>query len=146
MKLSNKATTNIVHVCSKFVDTIIGSISSENGQGNNIINITDFEVFFNNESHSITKDEINFEVFSSVPGLRLIPTIPDKTEVSVTLDEKILHFEIEKDLRYFLNINNIVKVEYYQNNIWMVQTVEEIYWFTSIAQNFRSLFLSRLPY
>lgn len=135
MKFNNQYINN------KFIDSIIGTEKVSNSGL-----ISDFKVLFNNEAISIKKEDFSLELFIGVPGYRIIETIAENSEISLKLsDEEIKHFEFEKNIKYYLNKENVVKVDLFNNNIWKIQMVEEIYWFTANPANFKTYFLNLLP-
>ena len=135
MKLENNHYIN-----EKFIDAIIGCEDSTNS-----CIISDFRILFNKESIPVKQEDFKDKKFCGVPGLRLINTVPEQSEISLKIsDEEIIHFEFEKKVRYYLNLNNVVRIEMFPNNIWKIQMVEDTYWFSSIPSNFKTHFLNQI--
>jgi hypothetical protein len=135
MKLENNHYIN-----EKFIDAIIGLEDSAN-----VGIITNFKILFNNDTIPVKQEDFKDKKFCGVPGYRLINTIPEQSEISLKVsDEELIHFEFEKKVRYYLNLDNVVRIEMFQNNIWIIQMVEDIYWFSSIPSNFKTHFLNQI--
>ena len=80
-----------------------------------------------------------------MPGYRLIETILEKSEVNLKIKkETSIYFEYEKNIKYFLNKNNIVHIKPFPNNIWKIQMVEETLWFSANPQNIKIHLLNKL--
>ena len=91
MKLENNHYIN-----EKFIDAIIGCEDSTN-----LGIISDFRILFNKESIPVKQEDFKDKKFCGVPGLRLINTVPEQSEISLKIsDEEIIHFEFEKKVRY----------------------------------------------
>ena len=135
MKLENNEYIN-----EKFIDIIIGK-EDLTSPGK----ITDFSIIFNNDLYPINTDQFDLEIFFGVPGYRLIETILEKSEVNLKIkNETSIYFEYEKNIKYFLNKNNIVHIKPFPNNIWKIQMVEETLWFSANPQNIKIHLLNKL--
>lgn len=134
MKFSNNQYIN-----DKFIDAIIGMEEIPNSGI-----ITDFKVLFDNDTISINSDKMDLKKFCGVPGNRIIKTIPEQSEISLKINEEILHFEFEKNVKYYLNLKNVIRIQMFPNNIWKIQMVEDTYWFVAIPANFKTYFLDTI--
>lgn len=133
MKLKNNEFIN-----EKFIDAIIGMEETPNSG-----KITDFSILFDMELIPVEFERINLKLFCGVPGYRLNKTILEKSELSLKYKDETLYFEYEKGLKYYLNINNIIRIESF-NNIWKIQMVEDEYWFVADPSNFKKYFLDNI--
>lgn len=133
MKLKNNEFIN-----EKFIDAIIGTEEIPNSG-----KITDFGILFDMELIPVEFERINLKRFCGVPGYRLNKTILEKSELSLKYKDETLYFEYEKGLKYYLNINNIIRIESF-NNIWKIQMVEDEYWFVADPSNFKKYFLDNI--
>lgn len=138
MKLMNNDYIN-----SKFVNTIL---INENSNANNSVGIgkdLKYQVLYKEELFDIDFNEINHSLFIQVPAVRLIETIEAEAEVILNIDKNIIHFEIEKDVKYLINLNNIIRVQKLDTHIWKINMVDDVYYFKAFPANF-SVFINRL--
>lgn len=136
-------TVNSDYINSKFVNTIL--IREDDNSINSVGMGIDSKYFVlhKEELFEIKFEEINHSKFIQVPAIRLIETIEAEAEFIVNNNKEIEYFEAEKDVKYLINLDNIIRVQKLDTQVWKVTMVDDIYYFKAFPANM-SIFINRL--
>lgn len=131
------------YINSKFVNTILirEGASSVNEFKASIDSY--YHILHKEELFEIKFEEINHSKFIQVPAIRLIETIEAEAEFIVNNNKEIEYFEAEKDVKYLINLDNIIRVQKLDTQVWKVTMVDDIYYFKAFPANM-SIFINRL--
>lgn len=127
--------------------TLTNEIIYEEKSGEVSLNISDRTYLVSNPNNKteyikIENPENVFGFFNIVPGFRLIPTIEEEMEFSITYNKVPTYFEKEENIRYALNINRILTVENPETMFWRIVMIDGTeYWFKAFTENFKSFLL-----
>ena len=102
-----------------------------------------YHILHKEELFEIKFEEINHSKFIQVPAIRLIETIEAEAEFIVNNNKEIEYFEAEKDVKYLINLDNIIRVQKLDTHVWKVTMVDDIYYFKAFPANM-SIFINRL--
>ena len=102
-----------------------------------------YHILHKEELFEIKFEEINHSKFIQVPAIRLIETIEVEAEFIVNNNKEIEYFEAEKDVKYLINLDNIIRVQKLDTQVWKVTMVDDIYYFKAFPANM-SIFINRL--
>jgi len=102
-----------------------------------------YSILHKEELFDIDFKEINHSKFIQVPAIRLIETIEAEAEVIVNNNKEICYFEAEQDVKYLINLDNVVRVQKLDTQIWKIIMVDDIYYFKAFPTNM-SIFTNRL--
>ena len=102
-----------------------------------------YHILHKEELFEIKFEEINHSKFIQVPAIRLIETIEAEAEFIVNNNKEIEYFEAEKDVKYLINLDNIIRVQKLDTQVWKVTMVDDIYYFKAFPANM-SIFINRL--
>lgn len=127
--------------------TMTNEIIYEEKAGEVSLNISERTYLVNNPNNKLEHIKIEnpesvFGFFNIVPGFRLIPTIEEEMEFSISYNKIPLYFEKEENIRYVLNINRILTIENPETMFWRIVMVDGTeYWFKAFTENFKSFLL-----
>ena len=98
-----------------------------------------YKVEFGGEIEEVPVTQIPVTKFLVFPGVRLISTIPEQMEYTFDYKEEELYFEIETDVRYMLNLENVAYINHVGNIFWLIvmNNGEEI-WFKAFHDNVKN--------
>lgn len=94
-----------------------------------------YYVLHKEELFEIDFKEILNNKFIQVPAIRLIESIEEEAEVVVVNNKENIYFEVEKDVKYLINIDNVIRVQKLDTNIWKITMVDDIYYFKAFPAN-----------
>ena len=136
-------TVNSDYINSKFVNTILIRECASSVNEFKVSIDSKYYVLHKEELFEIKFEEINHSKFIQVPAIRLIETIEAEAEFIVNNNKEIEYFEAEKDVKYLINLDNIVRVQKLDTQVWKVTMVDDIYYFKAFPANM-SIFINRL--
>lgn len=136
-------TVNSDYINSKFVNTILIRECANSVNEFKASIDSKYYVLHKEELFEIKFEEINHSKFIQVPAIRLIETIEAEAEFIVNNNKEIEYFEAEKDVKYLINLDNIIRVQKLDTQVWKVIMVDDIYYFKAFPANM-SIFINRL--
>ena len=104
-------TVNSDYINSKFVNTILIREGASSVNKFNVGIDSYYHILHKEELFEIKFEEINHSKFIQVPAIRLIETIEAEAEFIVNNNKEIEYFEAEKDVKYLINLDNIIRVQ-----------------------------------
>ena len=131
------------YINSKFVNTILIREGASSVNEFKVSIDSKYYVLHKEELFEIKFEEINHSKFIQVPAIRLIETIEAEAEFIVNNNKEIEYFEAEKDVKYLINLDNIIRVQKLDTQVWKVTMVDDIYYFKAFPANM-SIFINRL--
>lgn len=131
------------YINSKFVNAILIRECTSSVNEFKVSIDSKYYVLHKEELFEIKFEEINHSKFIQVPAIRLIETIKDEAEVIVNNNKEICYFEAEQDVKYLINLDNVVRVQKLDTQVWKITMVDDIYYFKAFPANM-SIFTNRL--
>ena len=131
------------YINSKFVNAILIREGASSVNEFKVSIDSKYYVLHKEELFEIKFEEINHSKFIQVPAIRLIETIEAEAEFIVNNNKEIEYFEAEKDVKYLINLDNIIRVQKLDTQVWKVTMVDDIYYFKAFPANM-SIFINRL--
>lgn len=131
------------YINSKFVNSILIREGASSVNEFKVSIDSKYYVLHKEELFEIKFEEINHSRFIQVPAIRLIETIEAEAEFIVNNNKEIEYFEAEKDVKYLINLDNIIRVQKLDTQVWKVTMVDDIYYFKAFPANM-SIFINRL--
>ena len=96
------------------------------------------------EISNVIPEVFGYVIF--VPGIKLNETInTGDADKSIVINSEMKHFEKEKDVSYFINVNKIVKFEKLKDSFCIITTHDHYYYFEILSENIHR-FENKLPY
>lgn len=131
------------YINSKFVNSILIREGASSVNEFKVSIDSKYYVLHKEELFEIKFEEINHSRFIQVPAIRLIETIEAEAEFIVNNNKEIEYFEAEKDVKYLINLDNIIRVQKLDTQVWKVTMIDDIYYFKAFPANM-SIFINRL--